>query len=155
MIERAPKTITQNFLDKMANSWIPVSSFANATSLFNRKMQNLIPCRVFEKTHIQMDLCQDSSTHDFEPKITFVNSFSKKKYSKIYIFTYELIRKIQQNIMILYWMLGWFWIFFFAFLKNLKRNGHFFIQKATQKIMKNYHKIFIYRGKNITCKNLK
>ena len=43
------------------------------------RMRNPIPCRVFEKTHLRMDLRQGTSKHGFEAKITFVSSFFFKK----------------------------------------------------------------------------
>ena len=44
----------------------------------NPRTWNSIPCRVFEKTHLRMDLIQGTSKDGFEAKITFVRSFFSK-----------------------------------------------------------------------------
>ena len=49
------------------------------TRLFNPRTRNSIPCRIFEKTHLRMDLSQGTSKHGFEAKITFVSSFFQKR----------------------------------------------------------------------------
>ena len=112
---------------------------------FNPRMQNPIPCRVFEKTHLRMDLSQSTSKHGFEAKITQICEFffSKKKHSKVHIFPYESIRRIQQKIMLFYYMRGWFYIYFFNVFQESQEQRKLFYAKDNAKLLKNSHKIFI------------
>ena len=139
--------LSNTFLDfnQMSNRII-LSCWEIKINIFNPRMRNPIPCRVFEKTHLRMDLSQGTSKHGFEAKITFVSSFFQKRNIARSIFSLmnrygEFSKKLCYFTTCYMW--GWFCIYFFEFFKNLKSKGNFFYAKSNAKLLKNPHKIFI------------
>ena len=110
--------------------------------VFNPRMRNPIPCRVFEKTHLRMDLSQGTSKHGFEAKITFVSSFFQKRNIARSIFSLmnrygEFSKKLCY-----FTTCGGDFVFFFAFSRISRAKETFLCKKqckTTQKSSQNLH----------------